>query len=238
MSQTPFFFATLEEYYTGALFLPVGNGITDGSVVLIGINVIAGVWGCEIFTQSVSILGFETTLNILCFGFATMTQIFGSLGNLNEIVKAYFRPIKEGEYFREQVNFLTLLKQTIAFLSSVLAYFLFASKFKQMLTPGNSLVLCLGFSWCSVHFAMRVMLAHLTRQKLPATNWIYWAHLGFIVCALAFKLGLWIERASFLVIGFLGLCQAHFVVGLVFELSQALEIRVFRTKPLLAKKTT
>ena len=33
----PFYFATLEEYYSGGLFLPVCNGVTDGSVPLIGV---------------------------------------------------------------------------------------------------------------------------------------------------------------------------------------------------------
>lgn len=35
-----FYFSTLEEYYTGGLFLGPGNGVTDGSVAVIGINVV------------------------------------------------------------------------------------------------------------------------------------------------------------------------------------------------------
>ena len=40
-----FYFSTLEEYYTGGLFLGLGNFITDGSVVVIGLYIVMGIWG-------------------------------------------------------------------------------------------------------------------------------------------------------------------------------------------------
>jgi len=41
----PFHFATLEEYYVGGLWLPVLNGVTDGSVLIIMINILIGMLG-------------------------------------------------------------------------------------------------------------------------------------------------------------------------------------------------
>lgn len=48
-----FYFATLEEYYTGGLFLGPGNGITDGSIVLIGLFIYCGVFGTGLFSRDV-----------------------------------------------------------------------------------------------------------------------------------------------------------------------------------------
>src|ERR1700761_8850777 len=48
-----FYFATLEEYYTGGLFLGPGNGITDGSVILIALFIYCGVFGTGVFSSNV-----------------------------------------------------------------------------------------------------------------------------------------------------------------------------------------
>ena len=48
-----FYFATMEEYYTGGLFLGPGNGITDGSIVLIGLFVYCGVFGQGVFLKNI-----------------------------------------------------------------------------------------------------------------------------------------------------------------------------------------
>ena len=40
-----FHFSTLEEYYTGGLFLGPGNGVTDGSAIVIFIFTIMGIVG-------------------------------------------------------------------------------------------------------------------------------------------------------------------------------------------------
>lgn len=48
-----FHFSTLEEYYTGGLFLGIGNGVTDGSIVLIGMFIFCGVAGTEVFKNTV-----------------------------------------------------------------------------------------------------------------------------------------------------------------------------------------
>ena len=45
LSYIPFYFATLEEYYTGALYLPTFNGVSDGSVLIIGVDIATGIMG-------------------------------------------------------------------------------------------------------------------------------------------------------------------------------------------------
>ncbi len=42
-----FFFATLEQYYVGSLNLPIINGVSDGSMIMIGIEALTaftGIW--------------------------------------------------------------------------------------------------------------------------------------------------------------------------------------------------
>lgn len=43
----PFYFATLEEYYTGGLFLGLGNGVTDGSAAIYAVFIATGFLGSE-----------------------------------------------------------------------------------------------------------------------------------------------------------------------------------------------
>jgi hypothetical protein len=40
-----FHFTTLEEYYTGGLYLGVGNGVSDGSAGVIALFIIFGIYG-------------------------------------------------------------------------------------------------------------------------------------------------------------------------------------------------
>lgn len=54
-STMSFYFSTLEEYYIGGLFLGVGNGVTDGSVLLIFLFLFSGYYGNEVFKNYVDI---------------------------------------------------------------------------------------------------------------------------------------------------------------------------------------
>lgn len=52
-----FHFATLEEYYTGTLYLPPLNGVSDGSIVIIIATFISGcttnaLWASEVLDGS------------------------------------------------------------------------------------------------------------------------------------------------------------------------------------------
>jgi ethanolaminephosphotransferase len=48
-----FYFCTLLEYYTGGLFLGIGNPVTDGSIVIIAFFLGAGYYGNEGFKTAV-----------------------------------------------------------------------------------------------------------------------------------------------------------------------------------------
>jgi hypothetical protein len=45
-----FYFTILEEYYTGGLYLGYINGVTDGSIVMVGLFTYLGLFGNSVFT--------------------------------------------------------------------------------------------------------------------------------------------------------------------------------------------
>lgn len=47
MAIASFHFSTLEEYYTGGLFLGPGNGVSDGSATVIAGFIVMGIYGNE-----------------------------------------------------------------------------------------------------------------------------------------------------------------------------------------------
>jgi len=66
MAISSFHFSTLEEYYTGGLFLGPGNGISDGSVGIIGIFIILGMFGNE-WTQGI-VFGETRLVDVIVVG--------------------------------------------------------------------------------------------------------------------------------------------------------------------------
>lgn len=50
---TGFFFATLEEYYCGRLDLPPLNGVSDGCVLIVGVGVLSGIFGCAMWSVKI-----------------------------------------------------------------------------------------------------------------------------------------------------------------------------------------
>lgn len=72
-----FHFSTLEEYYTGGLFLGLGNFITDGSVLIIGLFIAEGVigndfWLTMVFPDKNLRLNDCLNISICCIQVSTM----------------------------------------------------------------------------------------------------------------------------------------------------------------------
>jgi ethanolaminephosphotransferase len=49
-----FHFCTLEEYYVGTLRLPVCNGVSDGSVMMIILFIVTGIFGNDVWAKGVA----------------------------------------------------------------------------------------------------------------------------------------------------------------------------------------
>jgi len=57
ISTVPFYFSTLEEYYTGELYLPLVNGANEGSVGIALFFLLSGLFGDSIFFHTVTLYG-------------------------------------------------------------------------------------------------------------------------------------------------------------------------------------
>ena len=57
VSTMPFYFAMLEQYYTGELILQVVNGVDDGSLGYIAFCLLTATYGISYWTQEFSIFG-------------------------------------------------------------------------------------------------------------------------------------------------------------------------------------
>jgi hypothetical protein len=69
-------------------------------------------------------------------------------------------------------------------LGIIFAYALFANLQPESLKTETNLMLALSFSFLTVHMAMSTMLAHLTQQKLAATNKLYYLNIGSLAAML------------------------------------------------------
>jgi hypothetical protein len=56
-----FYFEILHQYYTGAMILGPGNGVSDGSIIMYGIYIYAGIRGNGDFMKIVEFTSGETT---------------------------------------------------------------------------------------------------------------------------------------------------------------------------------
>jgi hypothetical protein len=92
-----FYFCTLEEYYTGGLFLPLGNGVTDGSVVFIALFMMCGIAGNDIFLYQIPInIGsepFTMSAGYLLAYIIVITQVFAVLSNWYTIIAHQYKPL-------------------------------------------------------------------------------------------------------------------------------------------------
>ena len=70
VSTMPFYFAVIEQYYTGELVLQVVNGVDDGSIVYIMVCFATAYYGAGIWEKQYSIFGSEpiNACHILMYG--------------------------------------------------------------------------------------------------------------------------------------------------------------------------
>ena len=59
-----FYFCTLEEYYTGGLFLGPGNGVTDGSVLVIALFLVSGICGNDMYLHKIELTLGDSTQTV------------------------------------------------------------------------------------------------------------------------------------------------------------------------------
>jgi len=94
-----FHFTTLEEYYIGTLKLPVGNAVSDGSVLVVLVFIVTGITGNEVWVHEVvsaEWLGIEgvtmLTIGQLIFGIFIFVILITLLVNFWTILRSGCKP--------------------------------------------------------------------------------------------------------------------------------------------------
>ena len=96
-----FHFSTLEEYYTGGLFLGPGNGISDGSAGVITLFIILGIYGNNWVLQPIAGTGSPQISDLLIY-FVAISNFFIVLLCIKGILDHRHKEIKEGEITGEK----------------------------------------------------------------------------------------------------------------------------------------
>ena len=78
-----FHFSTLEEYYTGTLYLGPGNGVSDGTAFVVGIYVIMGIFGNDWMLKS--FIG-HITYGEVIFGAVGLLAVFTVILNFKGVL--------------------------------------------------------------------------------------------------------------------------------------------------------
>jgi hypothetical protein len=113
-----FYFSTLEEYYIGGLFLGPFNGVTDGSALLISIFLFTGIFGNDIWLQTVTLPRYgEASLSEIIVYTILITQLIAVALNLYSAFKNAMRTdlTEEQRSHGEPMNYIALIQQTAAY---------------------------------------------------------------------------------------------------------------------------
>jgi hypothetical protein len=113
-----FHFSTLEEYYTGGLFLGPGNGISDGSLVIYILFIIMGMFGNEFWLWKI-IDGSQPNealrvVDLLVVGL-TFSQVVAYLLCLKSVFDHQKKDLQPGDPTGEPLIMSHLLLQVIGY---------------------------------------------------------------------------------------------------------------------------
>lgn len=243
-----FHFSTLEEYYTGGLFLGPFNGVTDGSAGVYFAFLIMAIAGNDFWVWPVANSG--TPNEILFVDLVVFINVIIQAVVIVMCLKGIFdhqrKELAEGEVTGEPLNNKDLIVQIVGYFIPMVALTLLAMMGKEPIVayppaPGQySPLFYLILLQCLLmaHLSISMQVAHVTKSKyspfksrlmllqLIAVFFIYLVH--FFGLRSFTK-----EVYSDAIITLFSLqlvFQTHYVLKIVKEVSYALQIRVFCVK--------
>jgi len=234
-----FHFSTLEEYYVGGLYLGVGNGVTDGSIILIGLFLFTGFFGPEPWLHIVSI-SYDNNIYQIQFSHLFAYCIFASqilavMLNFYLIFKHQTKEMTaEERETGEELALVDFFKQVFAFYLIFLIVYLSLYTNTRYMLDSHPFVPCLICSFIYVHNTINVQVAHVSKQKYRPFNYLLLVALtalGFYTQATIY---LQIDEDPYYFYKILAVCiavcQFHFILNVIYEITVILGIRVFRVK--------
>lgn len=238
-----FHFSTLEEYYTGGLFLGPGNGVTDGSVIFFGLFITMGFIGNDFMTTKV-------------YGEMPLSQAvcLFIIGNNIVMVTACFWKIIKHQHKVLQPDDITGEKLVLrSFFVQVVGYFLPHALLVILASTGgmpiistkvadgelNPLFLVMLIScFLMQHMTCLVQVHHVCKSLYsPFNSYLVWfIMLATISLIAVFKSGFeyqtyfGLTSALCVILAVEVVSQWHFILNIVYEISSTLKIPVLRVK--------
>ena len=131
MAIASFHFSTLEEYYTGGLFLGPGNGVSDGSAAVISIFIYMGMYGNEWTQTALPFIAKDFKISDACVWFVIISNIVIVLLCIFAVFKHQNREILEDEITGEELVLS-------AYILQILGYFIPQLMLTSLMVIGKS----------------------------------------------------------------------------------------------------
>ncbi|KAJ8101878.1 CDP-alcohol phosphatidyltransferase-domain-containing protein [Lipomyces tetrasporus] len=166
------FFSTWETYHTHTLYLGHFNGPTEGIIIAVGLMIISGIFGPEIWQKTLEDILPVASLLPAHVGDTSLREIF-----VNIVALAFFTahlPFCVYNVYKarqaQHEPFLPTLKEWIPYVWSVLSvYFWLDSPYSVVLYENHLVLFSLATSFSFGRVTTKIILAHLTKQPFP-----YW----------------------------------------------------------------
>jgi hypothetical protein len=231
LTLSSFHFCTLEEYYTGGLFLPPFNAISDGSFMFIGAFIYCGLFGNEWSQQLV----YKDVKGVDAFVYASiLINLFVILCNIKGIFdhqkkKINYDPITNtGDITGEILVVKDLAGQIIGYvltMSLLLGiYTLTSHSFEVMVLQ------CLLMQ----HLTCSVQVNHVSKKKY--SPWKNRVNLFLMVSSIVTYFGYMADPffyphyyTRFMLLVTV-VAEWHYILNVIYEMANALEIRVLFVK--------
>ena len=240
MTTMPFYFATIEQYYTGELNLPIINGVDDGSLGYIAVGFISAVYGCSWWKTQYSFFGFPPLqrghflLFLLLIFLAKAT--FDKYTHHSSLITYMYSMMNI--YKKRNSKHFALVYNPALLVCNVLWYFINAGIFfaAAYFSPSNIMTthprrVMYAFGFQFILLTLRVQLSHVIQAKFcpfRRTHMLTWSILLLhLVSVFLFQRSFMDEAIMYLVIDLVSLGSImHFVVNVIGELSTILDINI------------
>jgi uncharacterized Tic20 family protein len=158
-----FYFCILEEYYTGGLELGYINGVTDGSLLIIGMFMYMGYYGNGVFTDNykVQLMGWEVEARggELFLYWATLMMLLLVTSNIiGMLIHQWRKRHQKGtsEYSEAYFSVGILFRQVLAFYLLAFVVYLSAITMKSPIIKEAPLLPLLLHAFTFVHNTLQI----------------------------------------------------------------------------------
>lgn len=237
-----FYMSTWEEYHTHTLYLSEFSGPVEGILMIICVFIITGIfgpdiWEADLFDLDLTSFGlgfyeFDCTLVCIILGIVSLSfNIFSAVRNVHEHYTSTY-----GANDKKTKNEIENAFKGLLPFFKYYAYILLLTWFYPNIATdyGFPLVISIG---CTIAFSVgRIILAHLTIQKFPMTQYpMYLPLIQLVVCKFLIEIyGYDTESvlfaSSWLSVGLALGIHAFFVAEIIYEITTHLDIYALSIK--------